>query len=397
MAASSLHSGSVTQTAVSSSSASNASDINDDSTSTSSASESVSLLVGTVTATMANATGTSGGAAAPTMTNTVPCNGYAEFCARNYSNITYIGAHNSPFAVPNNAASNQEYNVFAQLNDGVRMLQGQTHLVDGVLHFCHTSCDLLDAGPAEQYFANITRWLEAEENKFQVITILIANGDYSAVGNYTAPIINSGLYDYVYTPPKVPMTLTDWPTLGNLILHNTRALVFMDYEANQTAVPYIMDEFSQMWETPYDPTNNSFPCVVNRPPGLADSEAKDRLYLLNANLNAPVNLLGSQILVPNTQAINVTNGLTGQGSLGVSTNGCVADWTRPPNFLLLDYYNDGTYQGSVFEVAAHANNVTYVNQSCCGLNSSVNAAGTQRGSWWTLGLGVMAVVMVLYG
>lgn len=37
----------------------------------------------------------------------------------------------------------------------------------------------------------------------------------------------------------------------------------------------------------------------------------------------------------------------------------------PPNFLLVDYYNIGSYNGSVFEVAANMNNVTY-GGGCCG-------------------------------
>jgi hypothetical protein len=40
---------------------------------------------------------------------------------RNYSNITNVAAHNSPFVVPGNAASNQALKVTDQLNDGVRM------------------------------------------------------------------------------------------------------------------------------------------------------------------------------------------------------------------------------------------------------------------------------------
>lgn len=38
-------------------------------------------------------------------------------------------------------------------------------------------------------------------------------------------------------------------------------------------------------------------------------------------------------------------------------------WTRPPNFLLVDFYDAGN--GSVFEVAAKANGVTYPG-GCCG-------------------------------
>lgn len=45
------------------------------------------------------------------------------------------------------------------------------------------------------------------------------------------------------------------------------------------------------------------------------------------------------------------------------------DWDRPPNFLLVDYYNYGNFNGSVFEVAAEMNNVTY-NRTCCGQESA---------------------------
>lgn len=49
-----------------------------------------------------------------------------------------------------------------------------------------------------------------------------------------------------------------------------------------------------------------------------------------------------------------------------------ATWDLPPNFLLVDYYNYGDPSpGSVFEVAARWNNVTY-NRPCCG--SEANAA-----------------------
>lgn len=53
--------------------------------------------------------------------NTQPCNNYPEFCSRKYSNITEVCAHNSAFAKPNNAESNQEYGIIVQLNDGIRM------------------------------------------------------------------------------------------------------------------------------------------------------------------------------------------------------------------------------------------------------------------------------------
>lgn len=68
----------------------------------------------------ATATASSTSTSAPVI-NTRPCNGYVELCGRNYSNITMVAAHNSPFDRPGNAASNQMFDVTAQLNDGIRM------------------------------------------------------------------------------------------------------------------------------------------------------------------------------------------------------------------------------------------------------------------------------------
>ena len=86
-----------------------------------------SLLVIGGTATSAALNGTAGtasstnSAAAPS--NTIPCNGYPEFCNRRYSNITEVCAHNSAFVVKNNVASNQALSIQDQLNDGVRMCE----------------------------------------------------------------------------------------------------------------------------------------------------------------------------------------------------------------------------------------------------------------------------------
>lgn len=165
------------------------------------------------------------------------------------------------------------------------------------------------------------------------------------------------------------MTLDDWPTLSEMVLRGQRVVMFMDYMANQTAYPWLLDEFSQLWETPFDPTDQSFPCTVQRPPNLAAADAKSRLYMINHNLNIELTILGSDMLVPARTELNVTNNVTGYGSLGLSANNCRNEWDRAPNFLNVDYYNTGGYPGSVFEVAAQMNNVTYDRQ-CCGVSTS---------------------------
>ena len=126
-----------------------------------------------------------------------------------------------------------------------------------------------------------------------------------------------------------------------------------------------------MWETPFDPTDRTFPCDAQRPPDLTVPEYQNKLYLVNHNLNYDINLLGISLLVPNIPVLNITNNVTGYGSLGVSAQQCTEKWDYKPKFLNVDYYNVGS--GSVFDVAAKFNNVTYT-RDCCGATST-SAAG----------------------
>ena len=45
---------------------------------------------------------------------------------------------------------------------------------------------------------------------------------------------------------------------------------------------------------------------------------------------------------------------------------CRSQWGRAPNFLMVDYYEMGNFEGSVFEVAAEMNGVEYDRSKCCG-------------------------------
>ncbi|KAI6090027.1 PLC-like phosphodiesterase [Hypoxylon rubiginosum] len=341
------------------------------STISSSSANTVTFLTGGATATTTTISGnfSSTASATPTVTNTQPCNSYTEFCNRKYSNITYIACHNSPFITTNNLAANQQYDVTAQLNDGVRFLQGQIQWPTGgnEPHFCHTSCDILDAGPITDWLGKVKDWVAS--HPYDVVTILLGNGNYSVPSLYAPYIEQTGITRYAYTPPYIPMTLDDWPTLSEMVLRGQRVVMFMDYMANQTAYPWLLDEFSQLWETPFDPTDQSFPCTVQRPPNLADADAKNRMYMINHNLNIELSILGTDMLVPARTELNVTNNVTGTGSLGLSANNCRSEWGRAPNFLNVDYYNFGGYAGSVFEVAAQMNNVTYDRQ-CCGVSTN---------------------------
>lgn len=182
------------------------------------------------------------------------------------------------------------------------------------MYSCHTSCDLLNAGTYQSELEIVASWLR--DHPYDVVTILIVNSDLTTVENFVPAIQNSGLSAYLYTPKYVPQHKDQWPTLSEMILSNERAVIFMDYNANQTAVPYILDEFTHMWETPFSPQDPAFPCTIQRPPGLDPKDARENyMYLANHNLNLAVDVSailgngGSQtILIPNTADINRTNG-----------------------------------------------------------------------------------------
>lgn len=206
-------------------------------------------------------------------------------------------------------------------------MQFQTHLVNDTMYLCHSSCDLLNMGPLEDYLVTVTEWIKT--HPYDVVTILMGNSDYVSPSYFTKPVENSGLKDLVYTPPKIPMSLDDWPSLSSMILSGKRAVMFLDYQANQTADPWLMDEFSQVWETPFSPTDREFPCTAQRPPNLAPQDASNRLYIANHNLNLEFNFGSLNLLIPNTALLNETNAVSGYGSLGRMADNCTSMSTFP--------------------------------------------------------------------
>ena len=69
----------------------------------------------------------------------------------------------------------------------------------------------------------------------------------------------------------------------------------------------------------------------------------------------------------------------------------VAAWPNSPNFLLVDYYNLGSSPGSVFEVAAQQNNVTY-SRACCGLVQSTAYSLRPSSPWLVTIMSLGAIV-----
>ncbi|EJU00025.1 PLC-like phosphodiesterase [Dacryopinax primogenitus] len=294
------------------------------------------------------------------------CNGSPLLCSRQYSNITFIGAHDS-FALSPSLAGNQDYDLTQQLTDGIRMLQNQAHSANNTIELCHTSCSLLDGGSLAIYLGKLKVWLDA--NPGEVVTLLLVNNDDLPVSQFGAVLQSVGLDTVSFNPGKASLTLQEWPTLGQMLDQGTRLVTFMDTNADFQSVPYILDEFSNMWETAFDVTT-TFDCVVNRTHG----DPTTQLSTINHFLDIGTTIAGIGITMPDKPALPQTNAVSGPNSLGAQAQECVAENGRAPNFLLVDYYEVGG--GSVFEVAAELNGIPYSQGVIASVPGTAGGTGT---------------------
>lgn len=207
---------------------------------------------------------------------------------------------------------------------------------------------LYDGGTLHDYLSTVKTWLDANLN--EVLTLLIVNINNLPPTAFDSVFQAVGLATISYRPKTVNQTIYDWPTLGSMIDTGLRLVTFLDNGADFTSVPYIIDEFSNMSETEFDVTDQkNFDCTANRTKG----DTFNDLVLINHFLDKIV--LGQD--APDIGNLNQTNAVSGTGSLGDQVETCITTYNRPPNFMLVDYYEFGA--GSVFEVAANINGVQY--------------------------------------
>jgi hypothetical protein len=155
------------------------------------------------------------------------CNGRSEYCNRSYSNITFVGSHDSAFVGPL-PQQNQNIDIKAQLDMGIRYLQAQTHhsvFDKNTLELCHTSCFLEDAGTLKSFLTTVKNWLDA--NPKEVVTLLLTNGDSVSINEFGDTFASSGIVHYAYVASANPLAISDWPTLGDLISSGKRLVVFL--------------------------------------------------------------------------------------------------------------------------------------------------------------------------
>ncbi|KAE9974472.1 hypothetical protein EG328_003802 [Venturia inaequalis] len=289
--------------------------------------------------------------AQPQTSTSTACNNSPALCSRGYGNITHLGAHDSPFVSNSSnrftSSGNQFFNSTMQLDAGVRLLSAQIHNVsstDSSLHLCHSNCALYDAGPLTTWLASISTWLDANPN--EVVTLLLVNSVNADASTLAAQFSTSGIKKFAYTPTTVPTSAAGWPTLQTLITANTRLITFVaSLPSGNAAAPYLLDEFTSIWENPYDNISPSnFTCTPDRPAtvkgSLTTAKTSGKLFLMNHFLYVS-QLFG--IESPNVDASTTTNSpdATLVGSLGSAASTCQTQYGSAPNFILVDWFNVG--------------------------------------------------------
>lgn len=298
-----------------------------------------------------------------------PCNNSPDLCSRSYSNITHLGAHDSPFTAKSSTgsititeASNQNLNSTAQLDAGVRLLSAQVHNNNGAWHLCHSTCSLLDAGNLSSWLASIKTWLDG--HPYDVVTILLVNSDGASAQDLSAEFESANISSYGYVPASSNKPLNAWPTLNDMIAKNTRLVTFVTPLSGTSSAGYLLSEFDYVFENPYNVTNPSgFQCQADRPSSLQGQTSTavqaGYLPLMNHFLYSSI---GFGIQTPNTDALATTNGLTGTGSLGQAASACQTAYGQKPVFILVDFFD----QGSTLKVVDNLNGITAVGRDSTG-------------------------------
>ena len=296
--------------------------------------------------------------------NTTPCNNSPLLCNRAYDNVTYLGAHDSPFLRDSSTSSSlsgdQFYSSITQLSAGVRLLTGQIYTTNATsgLHLCHTECSLLDAGRLSTWLSSIKTWLDANPN--DVVTILLVNSNDAPTSSIAAEFALADLTSYTFHPTSTATSSHSgagaWPTLQTLINANTRLITFVASLADDgSAAPYLLNEFDYMFENSYNNTSPSdFSCVPDRPANVAGSiqaaTTQGLMPLLNHFLYTELATTGelAGVDIPDVDAAYTTNAPTGSvnctattGCLGTVAQGCADMYGRAPSYVLVDWFNVG--------------------------------------------------------
>lgn len=288
---------------------------------------------------------------APPSSSGTTCNNSPDLCSRPYNQVTYLGAHNSAFlrddSTDHTISGNHFFNATLALDAGLRLLQAQVHDKDGVLHLCHSSCSLLDAGPLVDWLTKIEAWIAG--NLDEVVTILIVNAAGAEAADFASAWEGSGLAKFGYAPPTTDAPLSQWPTLGSMISDGKRLVSFITQIDPSPAAPYLLPEFNYVFETAFEVTElTGFNCTIDRPSRAGEDGASAMAggWLSLVNHFRYESVLGA-FNFPAVESIATVNdpSTTTAGNLGLHLDQCSTAWAggngaQKPTFVLIDFWSE---------------------------------------------------------
>lgn len=92
-------------------------------------------------------------------------------------------------------------------------------------------------------------WVSGNPN--DVISLIIVNIDNLPPTTFAQSFASAGLEQYAFAPEQATLTVSDWPTLGSMIDSGKRVVAFMDNTADFSQVPWLIDQFNNMFEDAY--------------------------------------------------------------------------------------------------------------------------------------------------
>lgn len=270
---------------------------------------------------------------------------------KRYSEQTFIGTHDAAALRTRengwSLSGNQYFNVSIQLQSGVRMIQAQGHSDpqgSEDIHLCHFNCALMDGGTLRAHLTAVKTFLDT--NPDEVVTLLFVNTG-PPLRHWFKAFFDTGLDLISYVPPPHKrygnMRVEDWPTIAELVRTNKRLITFLSSGADENFAPFLLPEYDYIFETNFGiDAPDQYSCVASRP-WWSRGSVPNRLSLVNHFLYAQ--FLGFRY--PNATYANTTNGAGfREGELGEHAVRCRQLYERRPNFLMVDFYNEG----NVFDV-----------------------------------------------
>ena len=246
------------------------------------------------------------------------CNGDPALCERRFDEVAFPCTHNAYAASDDGfqlVTANQKYGVARQLDDGVRCMMLDVRDDAGETVLCHGNCLFGQLGHLA-VLQDIAAFLDAEPD--EVLTIIYE--DALPVERIVADLEASGLAARVYTHTAG----APWPTLAAMIDADTRLLITAENGAPPPA--WFHHVWDLTWDTPYSFHGvDEFSCDLNR--GVAGND----LFLVNHWLSTPFDT-PSEADAATANAYDVLYGRAAQ---------CQRESGRLPNFLAVDFYDEG--------------------------------------------------------